>query len=361
VTAPGGGPLVTVVVPARDEEGDIEACLQAIAASDWPATDLEVIVVDGGSRDATRATATAELACHGFRRAEVVDNPVGTTPSNLNAGLAAATGEMVVRVDARSLVPPEYVRRCAEDLLTDPGVRVVGGRQWAVPRDGSVLARGIARGLNNRWGMGLSRYRRGASSGPTDTVYLGAFRTAELRGAGGWDERFGTNQDFELNRRMGRDGMVWFDDRLVVGYLPRASLAGLLRQYHRFGRWKVRYWRMTGDRPQRRQLVLLLGPPVLASVGIALVAAAPRRLPALLAANATAVVGAVAVEVAGSRESPRGGLAEHAVAVAALVASSSGWLSGVYRELLTSPRGAEGLHPAPGDQYAPAGEHGGNG
>src|SRR4051794_7822056 len=105
-----GRPLVSVVVPARNEEGDIEACLRAGGESDWPNTDLEVIVVDGGSCDATRSVAEAELGRWSFRQAEVVDNPVGTTPSNLNAGLAAASGEVFVRVDARSLVPPEYVR-----------------------------------------------------------------------------------------------------------------------------------------------------------------------------------------------------------------------------------------------------------
>jgi succinoglycan biosynthesis protein ExoA len=357
VTA-GPAPLVSVIVPARNEEGDIEACLRAVAASDWPAADLEVIVVDGGSRDETRSVAEAELGRHLFRRAEVVSNPAGTTPSNLNAGLAAATGEILVRVDARSLVPPVYVRRCVEDLAADPGVRVVGGRQWAVARDPSVLAAGIARALNNRWGMGLSRYRRGAASGPADTVYLGAFRTAELRAAGGWNERFGTNQDFELNRRMGRDGTVWFDHRLVVGYLPRASLGALLRQYHRFGRWKVRYWRMTGDRPQPRQVVLIAGPLALAALVTVVVAVSPRRLRALVVLKVLAVLGAIAVEVAGSRESSPGGPAEHAVAMAALAASSGGWLSGVVRELATSPRRAEGLHPAPGDQHAPPGEHG---
>ena len=151
----------------------------------------------------------------------------------------------------------------------------MGGSQVAVPRSDSTQDLGIARALNNKYGMGLSRYRRGARSGPSDTVYLGAFRTAELRRAGGWDERLATNQDFDLNRRMAEFGIVWFEAGLPVGYLPRASVAELFHQYHRFGRWKVRYWRTTGDRPQRRQLILLLGPPAM-GVGVALVA---RRLP----------------------------------------------------------------------------------
>jgi succinoglycan biosynthesis protein ExoA len=347
--------LISVVVPARDEAGDIARCIRAVAASDWPLDDLEVLVVDGGSCDATVSLAQTELDRHPFRRGEVVSNPTGSTSSNLNTGLDAAEGAVLVRVDARSLVPPAYVRTCVE-VLADPAVRVVGGRQWTVPRDGSIVATGIARALNNRWGMGLARYRRGAGSGPTDTVYLGAFRTDELRAAKGWDERFGTNQDFELNRRLGRDGTVWFDERLVVGYLPRASIVALARQYHRFGRWKVRYWRVTGDRPRPRQMVLLVGPPLLAAVA-ALVARRPRYRRVVLP---VAAVAAGAVEWWGGRDSPDASAAEHLVALAALAASSGGWLSGAYRELARSPRRAEDLHPSPGDQHPPAGEDGGH-
>jgi hypothetical protein len=346
---------VTVVVPARDEEADLARCLAAVAASDWPLADLEIVVVDGGSRDATREVAVAELARYPLRRGEVVTNPSGITPASLNAGLDAAEGAVLVRVDARSLVPRHYVRTCAEVLAAEPAVRVVGGRQWAVARDRTTRARGIARALNNRWGMGLSRYRRGAPSGPADTVYLGAFRTDELRAAKGWDERFATNQDFELNRRLGRSGEVRFDDRLVVGYLPRASLGALARQYHRFGRWKVRYWRTTGDRPRPRQQVLLAGPPL---VGVAVLAAVGRRPRRAAVAGLAGVVAAVGVEVAGGRDAGPAGPAEHAVAVAALAVSSAGWLSGVWREALASPRGAELLHPPPRHQDPPPGTDG---
>ena len=152
---------------------------------------------------------------------------------------------------------------------------VTGGAQVAIAVDDSARSVGIARALNNKYAMGGSRYRSGADSGPCDTVYLGAFRTAQLRSAGGWDEYFETNQDFELNRRLGRAGVVWFDSRLEVGYVPRQTITALWRQYHRFGRWKVRYWRRTGDRPQRRQLVPMIVTPVAALAAVATVVLLP--------------------------------------------------------------------------------------
>lgn len=326
------GPTVTVLIPARNEARDIERCLAAVLAQDHPHDRLEVVVIDGGSDDGTADAATAALT-HSDVAWKIVENPTGTTPSNLNAGLAVASGEVLCRVDARSIVPPHYVRRCAEVLDERSDVAVTGGAQVAVPRDRSARAVGIARALNNRFAMGGARYRAGARSGPSDTVYLGAFRTAAVRDAGGWDEYFETNQDYELNRRMGRRGLVWFDDRLEVGYLPRGSAAGLWRQYHRFGRWKVRYWRRTGDTPRRRQYAVLavgtLGP--VAATGVLVSSWRRGRTTPVVAMG---VGGGLLVESIGAN-GPDGSVAARAWATAAIPAVAIGWISGVLRELVS--------------------------
>jgi succinoglycan biosynthesis protein ExoA len=341
-------PLVTVLIPARNEAADLPRCLDHVLAQDHPHDRLEVVVVDGGSSDGTGEVAAARLAASDLHRWVVHPNPTGTTPSNLNAGLTVVTGEILVRVDARSFVPPHHVRCCAEVLTERPDVAVTGGAQVAVAVSDDPVSVGIARALNNRWSMGFARYRRAARSGPADTVYLGAFRTAELREAGGWDERFATNQDFELNRRMGTRGLVWFDDRLEVGYRPRARLAQLASQYHRFGRWKARYWSITGDRPRPRQLVLLLAP--LPATGVALAAfwRLPRlRLPAVGAALAAAAV----IELRGPTGPPTIDPRAHAVGVAASAVVAGSWFagawSGVARWLLERGRGGR-WSPAPG-------------
>lgn len=338
-------PLVSILVPARDEAGDIATCLAAVLAQDHPRDRLEVVVVDGGSTDGTAAVAGKILANAGIAH-QVVTNPVGTTPSNLNVGLGHLHGEIVCRVDARSIIPSHYARRCAEVLAARPDVVVVGGAQVAVARDGSDRAVGIARALNNKWGMGGSRYRRGAKDGPSDTVYLGAFRTAELRDAGGWDERFTTNQDYELNRRMGERGTVWFDASLEVGYRPRATLRALLQQYQRFGAWKVRYWRTTGQRPQPRQLALIVAPLLAPLAAVALWRRLTRRGRGALGVLATA---AVAVFETSGPTGPPGPAGAHLASVAASGAVGAGWLAGVVSESI-APTGtqarAASAHPS---------------
>ena len=324
--------LVTVLVPARDEAASLEACIDAISAQNYPTAALEVIVVvDGASSDDTAGVASALLAGRGFARTEVLHNPGQGTPSNLNVGLGAARGEVLCRVDARSRIPPDYVRRCVGILEARADVAVVGGSQVAVSPRRDALGAGIARSLNNRWGMGLSRYRRGAHSGAGDTVYLGAFRTNDLREVGGWDVALATNQDFDLNRRLARRGLVWFEAGLPVEYVPRSSIGELYRQYVRFGRWKVRYWRHTGDRPRPRQVALLFGVPLAGAVGVTMVSVAA---PALRVTLVVAAVGCAAVYEFGGSSRPRGGATVHGWAVVATAAVAVGWLGGAWRELL---------------------------
>lgn len=343
-------PSVTVLIPARNEEADIERCLRAVLAQDHPHDRMEIVLVDGGSTDRTAEIASAVLSEGGFDW-KIIDNPTGTTPSNLNAGLAVAAGEILCRVDARSIVPPEYVRLCAEVLSSRPDVVVTGGAQVAVAQDDTTLAIGIARALNNRYAMGGSRYRSGAASGPADTVYLGAFRTEELRAVTGWDPKMLTNQDYDLNRRLARRGVVLYDHRLRVGYVPRRTLRGLATQYHRFGRWKVRYWRIAREPPRPRQ-VLLLAVPV---AGVCVFAGVAPRLAGRPHLAAAAISGlallALGVEASGC-VGPDGPIASRVRSVMAMALVSGSWLSGVATELLLSDPGWSGPDRAGDDGVA---------
>lgn len=324
-------PLVTVLIPARNEEAAIERCLRAVLAQDYPHDRMEIVLADGRSVDATRAIA-AELLGRGDVNWKMIENPIGSTPRNLNAGLKVASGIILCRVDARSLLPRGYVRQCVDVLLARDEVSVTGGAQVAVSVDGSLLSKGIVRALNNRYAMGGSRYRSGATSGPADTVYLGAFRVSDLRAIGGWNNAFETNQDFELNRRLGRSGHVWFDASLRVGYIPRTDLLALWRQYHRFGRWKVRYWRISQDPPRPRQAVMMALPVFALLAGAMTTARSGDRSRHGLAVGALVVGGLVVADHVGSQEpaSPR----QRVVSAAALCTVSCGWLSGVLREAL---------------------------
>lgn len=240
-----GGPLtslppidpakpVSVVIPARGAGDLLAGCLAALLPQLRADDEVLVAAADVGSRAAAEATAAGAPAGVDVR---VLDNPAGTTPAALNVAIAAARHPVIVRVDAQARLPAGYRDRVVT-LLAETGAVTVGGRQVAHAERG--VARAVAAAMNARLGHGGAAYRRGGRSGPVDTVYLGAFRADALRTVGGYDERFTTNQDAELNERLRRaGGTVWLDGDLAVTYLPRPTLRALARQFRGYGRGRA--------------------------------------------------------------------------------------------------------------------------
>jgi hypothetical protein len=113
--------------------------------------------------------------------------------------------------------------------------------------------------------------------------------------------------------------------------VPRRSLGALFRQYVRFGRAKVRYWRRRDDQPQPRQVAMAAGVPVAGALAVAAVIAAPPATRTKLVVVGLAA--AAAFEAIGSTR-PRGGVAAHGAALAASTTVAVGWLGGVWHELL---------------------------
>src|SRR5215470_11133365 len=107
-------PSVTVIIPVFNEERSITACLQAVVAQDYPADRMEIIVVDGMSTDRT-----CDIV-YGFaeqdNRIRLLPSPKRHTPCSMNIGVAAAAGEVLVRVDGHSVITREHVHRCVSLL-----------------------------------------------------------------------------------------------------------------------------------------------------------------------------------------------------------------------------------------------------
>lgn len=111
------GSFVSVIVPARDEEGPIARCLESLLAQDY--ADYEVIVVDDDSDDLTAETVSA-LAAHEPRLrlvagAELPDGWLGK-PHALSQGAAVAHGEILLLTDADTVHAPDSISWAVTNL-----------------------------------------------------------------------------------------------------------------------------------------------------------------------------------------------------------------------------------------------------
>ena len=230
------GNAISIVVPCRNEAGYIDAFLDSALAQMLPAgVELEVVIADGRSDDGTRERLAERAALE--PRLRVIDNPARITSAALNAAIAAALGETIVRMDVHTTYAHDYAAQCLQ-ALRETGAACVGG-PWVPVGQGWPQA-AIAAAFESRFGSGGAASRRVDFNGEVDTVYLGAWPRAQLLAIGGFDETLVRNQDDELALRITRGGgRVWQSAAIRSRYAPRASFVALYRQFQQYGYWKV--------------------------------------------------------------------------------------------------------------------------
>ena len=231
---------MSVVMPVRNEADFIERSLSSALAQDYPMSQVEILVVDGMSEDGTRQR--VEDSARRFPLIRLIDNPRRIVPTALNLGIEAARGQWVIRLDAHSVYPPDYLRRCVETAQRT-GADNVGGVCRTLPRDESTSARLVQALSTSRFGVGGARFRVGGHEGQVDTVAFGCFRRRAFAEVGLFDERLARNQDYEFNRRLVAAGKhVWLDPAIQATYFNQATLSGLFGQASGTGKWNPWTW-----------------------------------------------------------------------------------------------------------------------
>ena len=237
---PVSGPLppVSVVVPAYNEELGIAGTVRSLVATGYP--DLEVVVVDDGSTDAT-ADVVAALDLPGVR---LVRQANAGKPAALNTGIRVARHDVLVLVDGDTVFEPDAIEALVAPL-SRPEVGAVSGNTKV----------GNRRGLLGRWqhveyvlGFNLDRRMYDVlECMPTVPGAIGAFRRQTLAEVGGVSSET-LAEDTDLTMAVCRAGwrVVYAPDARAWTEAP-ASLGQLWRQRYRWcygtmqAMWKHRH------------------------------------------------------------------------------------------------------------------------
>jgi succinoglycan biosynthesis protein ExoA len=231
----------SVLIPVYNEERYIEQTVAAMRAQQHPGT-VEFVFADGGSTDRTREI--LDRLAGEDPRIVVVDNPGRSVSSGLNVALRHARGRWIVRMDAHTVYPRDYIARGVERLAQ-------GDTRWVsgppLPRGHNAVSRAVALALSTRLGRGGSRKwaREGEDEAPEveldSGVFGGVWERRILLEYGGWDERWPRNSDSEMAARfLARGERLVCVPRMAAEYTPRDSLRGLWHQYVGYGNYRVR-------------------------------------------------------------------------------------------------------------------------
>lgn len=219
---------VSVVVPARNEQTRLRACLESLLHQDYPG-DYEVIVVDDHSTDGTAAVA----ARCGVTVLRLADGSAGSAAA-CNAGVEHARGEVVAFTDADCRPAQNWLQHLMA-AFQDPVVGVCGGE--VVGLGDSMVARYVEAA-----GIFRLQSRMRAQPWPILVTANVAYRKTVFEALGPFDASLRSVEDMEMSWRVAQDGRfrVVGCPTAVVYHLHPSTVGGLYQQWSAYGAGRAR-------------------------------------------------------------------------------------------------------------------------
>ncbi|ACT59799.1 glycosyltransferase family 2 protein [Hirschia baltica] len=247
---------IVAVIPTLNEENYIEECLKSLMIGDTLLREVQFIVVDGGSTDNT--VQIVETLMQEFPNLSYLHNEkkLQSAALNLAAENAAVSCTIMVRCDAHSIYPENFVLKTAAKL------KEIGAASVVVPMD-AVGTTGFQEAnawvVDKPFGSGGSAHRGGTGSGYVDHGHHAAFDLAIFKEIGGYDENFSHNEDAEYDYRVTQAGYkIYMDAESRIKYMPRPTFRGVWKQYFKYGRGRAMNMKKHGSAPKLRQAIPII-------------------------------------------------------------------------------------------------------
>ncbi|NND77448.1 MAG: glycosyltransferase family 2 protein [Flavobacteriales bacterium] len=247
-------PLLSVVVPCKNEESFMAAVIENILAQDYPKNALEVFLIDGMSTDGTLKIIEQYVGEHDHLH--LLINEAGYVPDGLNKAIKKAKGEVILRMDAHSIYPANYFSELVSQMI-DKDADNVGGVWDIQPGANTAIAKTIAFTNGHPFGIGNAQYRYAEGDFRwVDTVPFGCYKRSVFDEIGLFDEDLVRNQDDELNARLIQNGgKILLIPSIKIKYFARETLGKMARMFYQYGLYKPLANRKLGKVSTGRQLV----------------------------------------------------------------------------------------------------------
>ncbi len=246
---------VAITIPCRNEEKYIIQCVQSVLASKTNNIEIQVIVCDGKSTDATLLL----LEEHYQRdtRVKILINESQFTPQALNLGIRSTDADFVMILGAHSVISIDYIQKCVDAFSIDLSIGCTGG--LLINKHEDSIAANVSYCMSSTFGVGSAHFRTGTKNGFVDTVAFGVYKKEVFEKAGLFDEDLIRNQDDEFNYRVVQSGFkIYLLTDTYIEYFVRSSFKKLWNQYLQYGYWKVYVNKKHKAVTSMRQLVPIL-------------------------------------------------------------------------------------------------------
>lgn len=228
---------VSFIVVAYNAGSKLENLLEDLKKQDYNHNDIEIILVDSNSSDNTKDIMMKFKEINKtFSKILVLDNPKKILPCGWNIALEASTGDLILRVDAHSSLPNDFISKNVNRI--DMGEKIVGGHRISIIDENNAWQKTLLIAEKSIFGSGIATYRRKEREEYVSTLAHAAYSREVFKKVGGYDERLARTEDNEIHYRMKKAGYKFLLDPTIKSYHhARNSLSKMMKQKYLNGYW----------------------------------------------------------------------------------------------------------------------------
>ena len=229
--------ILSIICPTYNEEKYIADTLDSFLSQKYHSFELEILICDGRSTDATRKIIGEYSNRYPFIR--MIDNPERKTPFAFNAGLRNAQGDYIAILGAHAKYQPDYLQVCYEELIKS-GAAGCSGRIITQSSSGRYEPKLCEWVTLSVFGVSSNSFRT-IKEGYAHSVPYPIFKKQVLLDLGGYDNTLERNQDNDMNQRILNAGHnLYITWKTYCYYRPQSDLKALMKYAGRNGFWNAR-------------------------------------------------------------------------------------------------------------------------
>lgn len=229
---------VSLCVIALNEENFLPNLLKDLLAQTYPHNKTQIVLVDSGSADNTKAIMEAFAKEHHHEYLDIVlaDNVNRIQASGWNTALSKAICDVIIRIDAHTHIPAEFTEK--NMAAHRAGEYVSGGIRPCIIENQNAWSRLLLEAENSMFGSGYNICRRGTQKQYVKTMFHGAYRREIFEKVGCFNEKLLRTEDNEMHHRICQAGYkLYFDPDIISYQYARNSLKSMAKQKYANGYW----------------------------------------------------------------------------------------------------------------------------
>ena len=229
---------VSLCTIARNEERALNGLLRDFREQNYPHHKIEIIMIDSNSTDRTHEIMEEFQAMdNGFYDVKIYTCSGKNQASAWNVAIEHATGDIIIRVDAHSKIPRQFVSRNVFNI--QEGEDIVGGGRPNIVANPNPWTKTLLAAEESLFGSSVADYRRPAAQKEYhDSLFHAAYKREVFAKVGGFNEDLGRTEDNELHYRIRQAGYkICCCPEIISFQHTRSTFKRMIKQKYGNGYW----------------------------------------------------------------------------------------------------------------------------